>query len=97
MFFLITIFLGWFLINLALSGIEFLFNIPNGFLKDPFWYYSFIGYVVMIICGIKSPFITNSTESPFTSVKRIEMKLFFKDVYYSMWWPYYIFKKISKK
>jgi hypothetical protein len=96
MFFILTVFLGWFLLNLALTLVETALQLPSGFLKEPFWMYTFIGYIVMIIYGIKSPFVITRTESPFTSIKKIEIKLFFKDIYYAIWWPYYIIKGLKK-
>ncbi len=96
MFFITTVFLGWTLLNLILTSIEFIIDLPTGFLKNPFWLYTIIGYIVMIIYGVKSPFVTKENESPYISVKKIDLKLFFKDVYYAIWWPYYVFKDLRK-
>lgn len=49
----------------------------------------------MNIYQIKSPLLT-SGKNPFESMKNIELKLFFKDLYYAAWWPYYILRNINK-
>lgn len=97
MFFILTVFLGWAVLNFIITSIEIFFELPKGFLKQPFWTYTFIGYIVMIIYKVKSPFVTKEKESPFITIKKIDMKLFFKDIYYAIWWPYYIIEGFKGK
>jgi uncharacterized metal-binding protein len=97
MYFLITIFLGWLLLNFIVTSIELIFQLPSGSIKDPVFMYVFIGYFVSMVLHIKSPFINEKKENPFTSLKKIEINLFFKDLYYAIWWPYYIVRELKKK
>ncbi|NCQ51631.1 hypothetical protein GW796_07000 [archaeon] len=92
MYFLATVFIGWNILNLFLAFIEYLFEMTPNSLSDVIFIYIFVGYLVMMIYKVKSPLVKNN-ENPFTSFKSLEFKLFFKDIYFALWWPYYIIKK----
>lgn len=95
MYFIFTILLGWMIISLLISIIETIFQLNPGYIKDPTMIYILIGYCVMAILGIKSP-LTKNKGNPFTEYKTIEIKIFFQDIYYAIWWPCYILRKLKK-
>jgi len=97
MYFFLTLFLGWILLNFLITSLELVLQLPSDFLRSPIFAYIFIGYFVCILLHIKSPFIDEKNESPFVSMKKIDLKLFFKDIYYAIWWPYYIVRALKKK
>ena len=96
MFYMLTVMLGWMIINIVLNIIAFIFGL-NFSLTHYFLIYIIIGYIVMSVKQIISPLYQGSeikkTGNPFDSFKKIELKLFFKDVYYASWWPYYLLRK----
>ncbi len=89
MFFILTIIVGWGILDIALSLIEIILGVEPGAIKQIIFFYIVIGYLVMSIYGIKSPFLQEK-EPPFSAVKSIDLKTFFNDIYYAVWWPYYI-------
>lgn len=97
MYFLLTIFIGWLLLNFLIITLEFIFQLPTGFIKEPVFLYVFIGYFVCMLLRIRSPFINETNENPFKSLEKIDLNLFFKDIYYAIWWPYYIVRALKKK
>lgn len=95
MFYMATVILGWFIIN-------FFLNLINSFLEiDSFnnyvFFYILIGYIIMSLKKIPSPLnnnkVTTPEDTPFKNIKSIEINLFFKELYYAAWWPYYLLRK----
>lgn len=96
MFYILTVIIGWMIINIFLNTIEAILGL--GFsLNYYFLIYIVIGYIVMSIKKIISPLYQvnemEKTGNPFNAFKKIEVKLFLKDVYYASWWPYYLLRK----
>ncbi len=94
MYFFFTVFIGWSLLSLFIGFIEIIFGLNPESLINTILIYIVVGNVVMIIYKIKSPF-NQLGENPFIAMKKIELTLFFKEVYYAIWWPYYITSNIS--
>jgi hypothetical protein len=94
MYFFFTVFIGWSLLSLCVGFIEIIFGFQPESLKNTILIYIVVGNIVMILYKIKSPF-NQLGENPFIALKKIDLKLFFKDVYYAIWWPYYITNNIN--
>lgn len=91
LFLFITILLGWALIDISLSfvcaataGIFDLYLFCGKGFKLSFFLYVAVGYYVMARQGIKSPLQK-------AGIRGTSLKLFFLDIYYSLWWPWYLF------
>lgn len=96
MYYLATLFVGWLSLNIMMNLLSSLigFSINNYILI-----YIIIGFIVMSIKKIPSPLNGNEPvsyeNSPADKINRIEFKLFFKEIYYTLWWPYYLLQKKS--
>ena len=100
MFFLLTVILGWLILDFSIGEIEILFDLAPGTVKDFLIIYIVIGYIVMSFYNIKSPLLITkegSKENPLFAFKNIELGLFFKDIYYAIWWPYYIIRNFEQE
>lgn len=106
--FYVTIILGWCSISLLINLIGSLIGIDVEILsqiKSYFSIYVAIGFAVMFILKIKTPLDSMLKELYIPEKKEKEdlnkynyyycFKIFFMDIYYAMWWPYYIIKKIK--
>jgi hypothetical protein len=93
MYFIATIFIGWAILNTCIGMLEFLFQLEPGDIQEVVLIYIIIGYMVMFLYKIKSPLTPKDNQHPLFSMKKIELNLFFKDLYYAIWWPYYILTK----
>ena len=95
MYYLGTILLGWLLINFFLNLITSFLGIDS--INNYVFFYILFGYIVMSIKNIPSPMnnykVLTTEDSPFNHMKKIELKLFFKELYYALWWPYYLVRK----
>lgn len=93
---MLTVVIGWMIINIFLNIISSILGL--GFsLTHYFLVYVVIGYMVMSVKKIVSPLYQGieieKTGNPFSAFKKIELVLFFKDIYYASWWPYYLLRK----
>lgn len=92
MYYIATIIIGWSILNFLINTFSSLLGIES--LYYYFLTYVIIGYIVMGLKKIPSPMQTkNPSESPVNNMKSLELKLFFKEVYYILWWPYYLIRK----
>ena len=89
-FLFITIGLGWTILGLGFDVLcAIIGSIFNNYIvcgkniKMLFFLYVAIGYLVMLNLKINTPM----TKAGF---KKISLTLFFKDIYYAIWWPYYL-------
>lgn len=90
-FYISTIAIGWALVGNLIDAIIFFLGFDHE-LKSFMFAYIFIGYMVAMYCKIKMPL----TQKPVNEYKKIEFKLFFKDIYYALWWPYYLWNRYIK-
>jgi len=94
MYYISTILIGWVMLNFAINLLSALigFSLNNYILV-----YIIIGYVVMSIKKVPSPLNNyeplSPDNSPMHKMKSIQLNLFFKEIYYTLWWPYYILHK----
>lgn len=95
--YVLTIIIGWLCLSLASDVIEMLLELTPGTIKNPFTYYVLIGYVVTLALNIPSPLNVGRTENSFfPHLGKINLKLFFLDIYYAVWWPYYLIRLLKK-
>ena len=95
MYYISTLILGWVIISFITNFIYSFLGIES--LNNYFFFYVLIGYVVMSIKKIPSPMNNGKTitqeDSPFNNMKSIQLNLLFKEIYYTLWWPYYLIRK----
>lgn len=96
MYFILTLFIGFTFLNIIISFFEIILDIQSVIFQGWFLTYLIIGYFIMFLLKISSPLNPKNNKNLFLTIKKIELKLFFTDIYYAIWWPYYLFKKNNK-
>ncbi len=96
MFLVATIIVGWLIFNFLVRLISTILGFNADDMQTFLSVYLIIGFCIMNIYKIQSPLIT-SKNKPFETIKKIELKLFFKDLYFAAWWPYYIVRNLKNK
>jgi hypothetical protein len=95
MYYVSTIILGWIIVNFIVNLINSFLGIES--LTSYFFFYVLIGYIIMSIKKIPSPMnngkVVTQEDSPYNNMKSIQLNLFFKEIYYTLWWPYYLIRK----
>ena len=95
MYFLGTIFLGWIILKTILHLFCLVFDLNVDSVYFIINWYVIIGYFVMYFYDIKSPLVLHSKTIMY-DLKTISLKRFFHDIYYAVWWPYYIWTNLNK-